>query len=209
MGRFAAYARAGKAVDPVTDLHQAATTSFALCEAHARRQSQETNPQQTVSTPNSRKKEARAALRMIAMAAAEPESTSKTMGADCRLLVDDSAQQIQRRKRERDRQFGHDGDLPVRKSVRWDWKGQTTAASASVHGPNQTKLNSHEFQCLVELKGSNVMAGMRELMEAGIMKGPLPHHVKDVASMGEGGTVVVDHGAVRTRIKKFKTQANC
>jgi len=191
VGRFAAYAGVGKAVDPVTDLHQAATTSLDLGEARAcRRQSQETNQP---------------------LATAEPESvlvarSSKKTGV-CRRLVDDSAQDHQKRKRECDQEFGDDGDLPVRKSVRWDWKGQTTAVSASVHGPNQSNLNSYEFQCSVELKGSNVLAGMRALMEAGIMKGPLPRYVKDVASLGEGGTVVVDHEAVRTRVKKLKARS--
>ena len=55
------------------------------------------------------------------------------------------------------------------------------------------------------MQGTDVFAGMRALMEAGFMKGPLPHYVKDAASMGEGGSITVDHGAVRTRMDKHSS----
>jgi hypothetical protein len=100
---------------------------------------------------------------------------------------------LSNRKRSRDEELGEEGDQPKRSCVRWDWKGQTDVAGTPT-----------AFKCRVVLQGSDVFAGMRAMMDAGLMRAPLPVFVKDAASLGEGGTIVVDHGAVRTRVDKKK-----
>ena len=57
-----------------------------------------------------------------------------------------------------------------------------------------TDLPQHTFKCRVVLQGSDVFQGMRSLVEAGLMEGPLPDYVRDAPCMGS--TIVVDHGAI-------------
>jgi len=199
VGRFATYAANGKAVDPITDLHHAATSSL------LQKSSKETK-RLAVAKQHGRKIAA-----VSSRIAAQPESplviASNASGSHT--LVDHSSLVNDSRKRARDQDFGLEGDLPVRTCVRWDWKGETTAAAkACFPDKDDAELPKHKFKCRVVMQGSDVFAGMRALMEAGIMTGPLPHYIKDAASLGEGGTIVVDNGAVRTRLDKPKRK-NC
>lgn len=143
--------------------------------------------------------------------AVEGEGRASLVAADptgTRTLVDRSSHELRARKRARDAELGTGAnDQPVRSSVRWDWKGETTAAAACWRAENNdddtspaAPLAAHKFKCRVTMQGRDVFGGMRALMEAGYVKGPLPHYVKDAASLGEGGSIIVDHGSVHTRV---------
>lgn len=125
--------------------------------------------------------------------------------AGTRTIVDQSSEVGSDRKRTRDEEFGSgEKDMPVRTCVRWDWKGATVAAAACWQDDNSssTSLPSHKFKCRLAMRGTDVFAGMRALMEGGFMTGPLPPYVKDAAFLGEGGIISVDDGAVRTVVDK-------
>ena len=205
VGRFASYA-AGKAVDPVAELHAAAT------ETLVQRPDQETQRLKVA------QKHGRHLARQAAQVAAESHGQAALVASNrsgTRTLIDESAQERRNRKRVRDEELGGDGDLPVRTCVRWDWKGETSVAAAACRLDRRgddnddeeelEDLPTHKFKCRVVLQGTDVFAGLRALVEADIMKPPLPHYVKDAATLGEGGTIVVDHGAVRTPVDKPKT----
>jgi len=214
VGRFASYARAGKASDPITELHSAATGSFLKRQEHE---------QQRLALGQ---KHGRQLARRSAQIAAASHGRSALVASSLSgtsILIDQSVQERQNRKRARDEELGGDGDLPVRTCVRWDWKGETTAAAAACWGDHhrlrdqgddddedneeeKIELPTHKFKCRVVMQGPDVFAGLRALMEVGIMRGPLPHYIKDAASLGGGGTIVVDHGAVRTRVDTPKVK---
>ena len=217
VGRFASYARAGKAADPMTELHSAATASLLKRQEHE---------QQRLELGQ---KHGRQLARRSAQIAAASHGRAALVASNLSgtsILIDQSAWEHRNRKRVRDEELGGDGDLPVRTCVRWDWKGETTAAAAACwcdhhrrhdqgeddddddeeEEEEEMELPTHKFKCRVVMQGPDVFAGLRALMEAGIMKGPLPHYIKDAASLGGGGTIVVDHGAVRTRVDTSKVK---
>lgn len=200
VGRFADYAASGKGLGPINELHSAATTCLVNREQEKKRL--EMSAQQGRAVANLSRRVASASGNQASLIAANQDGT--------RALIDQSSQDHCNRKRARDEAFGsNEKDVPVRKCVRWDWKGQTTAAAACWQENNGNDdsssgqlLPTHKFKCRVVMQGSDVFAGMRSLMEAGLMEGPLPHYVKDAASLGEGGIISVDHGAVRVRANK-------
>jgi hypothetical protein len=90
--------------------------------------------------------------------------------------------------------FGETGDLPKRTCMRWDWKGSAT--SLNTHSENSTtNAPSHAFACRLTVRGSNVLEGLRELVEGGYTKNPLPSYVQNAASLGEGGIISINNEA--------------
>lgn len=76
--------------------------------------------------------------------------------------------------------FGRDQDCPRIQKLRWEWKGETEAAG--------------KLKCRVAVQGSDIFGGMRAMIEAGMMQGPLPQYVVDAPSLG--GTIRVVDGAI-------------
>jgi hypothetical protein len=68
----------------------------------------------------------------------------------------------------------------------------TTACTSSAS--YEVKEEEDPFRCRIALKGSNVFGGLRVLMEAGLMEGPLPDYVRDAPSLG--GSISVNNGAL-------------
>jgi hypothetical protein len=106
------------------------------------------------------------------------------------MLLDLDACEKGLRKRKREVALGLPADCPPREYVRWEWKGETNAAQACWETePIEPELTS--FKCRIVCQGTNVFAGMHELIQAGYMT-EVPPHVK--AAMSIGGTICVDHG---------------
>lgn len=115
------------------------------------------------------------------------------------IAIDHNAGVLRKRKRDAEDAFGRPEDCPKRESIRWNWKGKSGAAAMCWHGDaNHLKTSNdvpkHKFKCRLELKGPDVIGGMRAWIEAGIISGPLPSYVQDVPSLGASINVV--NGAV-------------
>lgn len=197
VGRFASYATAGSSSGPISELHAAATSS--LLDRQQEKQRLQVGAMHGRKLANL---STLVDLKGQALLMASNETGTRT-------ILDRSFLEHRARKRARDDEFGSsEKDLPVRTCVRWDWKGATTAAAAcwqqqgNDNSSSPTSLPAHKFKCRVTMQGKDVFNGMRVLMESGFMKSPLPHYIKDAASLGEGGIITVDHGAVRTRVDK-------
>jgi len=184
MGRFASYAAAEQAQNPITALQSAATSSL-LCRRTDKARLQ-------VGAQHGRQV---ANLSALVKTASNGQATLVAVNK-AGTIVDHSAALAESRKRDRDDAFGRAQDCPVRTHVRWDWKGQTSAAAAAwLDTWSDTQaLPQHTFKCRVVLQGSNVFAGMRALVEAGLLQAPLPDYVKDAPTMG--GTIRVHYGAI-------------
>lgn len=90
--------------------------------------------------------------------------------------------------------FGGKGDLPKRTCMRWNWKGSTAVLNA--HGGNATtNVPSQPFTCRLTMRGSNVLEGLRELMEGGYTKDSLPSFVQNAPSLGERGIISINNEA--------------
>jgi hypothetical protein len=186
-GRFLSYAAEGESQDPISELQTAATSSLLS------RQNEQTRLQVGA-------KRGRHLANLSAQVAIESNGQSSLVAANqAGALVDHSARETQLRKRHRDDAFGRTEDCPIRQHVRWDWKGKTSAAAAclleDIDAQDEANdLPQHTFKCRVVLQGSDVFQGMRSLVEAGLMEGPLPDYVKDAPRMRS--TIIVDHGAI-------------
>ena len=186
-GRFVSYAAEGESQDPISELQMAATSSL------LNRQNEKTRLQVGA-------KRGRHLANLSAQVATESNGQSSLVAANqAGTLVDHSVRETQLRKRLRDDGFGHTEDCPIRQHVRWDWKGKTSAAAACVLDDTTAQdeasdLPQHTFKCRVVLQGSDVFQGMRALVEAGLMEGPLPDYVRDAPRLGS--TIIVDHGAI-------------
>jgi len=108
-------------------------------------------------------------------------------------------------------ELGRPEDCPRRESIRWDWKGTTKAASVCwYHSGDEASAGQEEaetpdsvdacdtnrtkFKCRVVLQGADVLAGLRALSDAGLVKTPLPSYIRDASRLG--GTIRVEDGAV-------------
>lgn len=115
------------------------------------------------------------------------------------IVIDHNAGVMRKRKRDAEEAFGRPEDCPKRESIRWNWKGTSGAAAMCWHGDAKHLKTSddvpkHKFKCRLELKGLDVIGGMRTWIEAGIISGPLPSYVQDVPSLGSSINVV--NGAI-------------
>jgi hypothetical protein len=186
-GRFVSYAAEGESQDPISELQTAATSSLLT------RENEKTRLQIGA-------KRGRHLANLSSQVATESDGQSSLVAANqAGTLVDHSARETQLRKRHRDDAFGLIEDCPIRQHVRWDWKGKTSAAAACVLEDTDAQdeandLPEHTFKCRVVLQGSDVFNGMRALVEAGLMEGPLPDYVRDAPRLGS--TIIVDHGAI-------------
>jgi hypothetical protein len=187
VGRFAGYARMGESSDPINDLQTAATASL-LCRNRQQERLQ-------VGARHGR------AIASVSMKVNEQSNGAARVLAinSSGMCVDHSGKEESARKRNREAEFGGNGDCPKLQSVRWDWKGLTCAPAASWRdctSPNDDgdALPRQIFKCRVVMKGSDVFAGMKALMEAGVMKAPLPSYVRDAPMLG--GVICVDRGAI-------------
>jgi hypothetical protein len=187
-GRFASYAADGQSQDPISELQAAATSSLLS------RQGEKIRLQVGA-------KRGRHLAHLSAQVAQESNGLSSLAGVNqAGMLVDHSARETRVRKRLHEDAFGLARHCPIRQHVRWDWKGQTSAAVACVMDDDvdtqvdYRDLPQHMFKCRVVLQGSDVFKGMRSLVEAGLMEAPLPDYVRDAPCMGS--TILVDHGAI-------------
>jgi hypothetical protein len=114
------------------------------------------------------------------------------------VIVDHTVAEKDKRKRDAEAAFGSPEDCPRRTRIRWDWKGESQAAARSWLGDNEDvpdDLPTHPLKSRLVLEGSDIFAGMRAMIEAGFMEGPLPRYMQDAPSLG--GTISVVNGAVR------------
>lgn len=121
------------------------------------------------------------------------EASAQHVAGDVESLVKHyPSDDITARKRYADDYFGN--HCPQRKRVRWECKGNTTAASASwLDSPEESKkLPMGKFKCRIVMQGSNVFAGIHAMVEAGLMETPLPSQVRDAPRLG--GTICVELG---------------
>ena len=119
------------------------------------------------------------------------------------LIVDHSAASGRARKRDGDIDFGRDGACPRLDRVCWKWSGTTRAASMcwededdAFDMDNITRQEESEsgtkFKCGIVMEGSDVFAGLRELVASGIAKAPLPNYVRDAVATGTKTITVAD-----------------
>lgn len=117
------------------------------------------------------------------------------------LWVDHSSKQKESRKRSREEALGRNKDCPKLQRVCWKWEGETTAASAcwledGLDEATEAKilegLPKTRFKCAVTMKGENVFQGIQALVDAGLMKAPVPDFIREAPSLG--GTIRVKNG---------------
>lgn len=112
-GRFAHYASEA-IVDPLTELHMAASSSLVDC-----------------SVEQKRLKIGAQHGRAVAHIATSVQGYAKLAATNAvGTLVDHSAETKVGRKRVRDSQLGREGDCPQLERLCWKWTGETAAASA-------------------------------------------------------------------------------
>lgn len=177
LGRYARYAASGAVSDPITDLQAASSDSL------LRRDS----AQQRLSTSSQHGREFANSAEQVAQAVDSRLVRIHKKGT----LVDHSSKQ---RKRRHDVEEDVFLNCPKRQSLRWDWKGSTSAPAASWRGDTADLPKKEVFKCRLDLKGSDVFAGMRALIQAGVLQGPLPHYMRDAPL--QGGKITVNHGAI-------------
>jgi len=183
VGRFANYDARGKKSDPIAELHTVVTAPLSI---HGGVEGDEQDFKQSAVVADS-------------------------SGGDA--LIGHSAGETMLRKRTREAAFGRDGDCPRISQLRWEWKGETSAAAACWLGDDDARLPAGEqadekrsqspplpkdrIKCRVSLQGPDVFAGLQALVDAGFSTGPFPGYVRDAP--GLGGTIRVEDGAVVLR----------
>lgn len=65
------------------------------------------------------------------------------------VMIDHSALSKSIRKRARDDDFGRGGDCPTMISLRWNWRGETTATSACWEGDNGKSIETMSCCCKI------------------------------------------------------------
>ena len=174
LGRYASYAAAGAASDPIVDLQNAATTNLL-----ATRDKEESLLQMSDE--------------MTAVASQVAQQTDKSARV---LAANNLGLCIDHSRNKRSGEFGDDGDCPRRRCVRWDWKGLTSAPAAGWLGDKGQQLDDlpkEIFKCRIVMKGSDVFGGIKALMENGLVQAPLPHYVQDAPLLGD--KICVDRDA--------------
>jgi hypothetical protein len=185
VGRHAHDAATGESSDPIADLQRATTGSLV-----------DRNHQQD--RLQTWAKHGRVIAQMASKVATQTNGQACLTAVNrAGVCVEHSAQEQSNRKRSRFTELGEKGDCPRRQCIRWDWKGLTSAPQTCWHDApldNKDDLPKTLFKCRIVLKGPDVFTGLQDLMDAGLMKGPLPHYIRDAPMLG--GKITVDHGAV-------------
>jgi len=110
-------------------------------------------------------------------------------------MVDLSTVEHKRRQKLTSEVFGERG--PVQKKMRFQWSGETSAPGANFEIHN----SKTKFKCAVTLKGINVVQGLRELVNFGMIKEPVKDCLRDAQSVGSSN-IRVHNGAI---LKKRKS----
>lgn len=92
-------------------------------------------------------------------------------------------------KRQRHENLGHTTKLPHRRLV-WKWTGNSHAASAC-HDTSTSITEPILMKCCAAMEGSNVMEGLCQMMDLGLMDGNLPDFIRDTTSL----VTIVHHSA--------------
>lgn len=236
VGRFVGYAKAAgnsSRGDPVAALCKALTGSLHGREQEKRRLSSGARHGRLLASDFSKDDGEMTSGHQEQIVALTDTATSGTPSTQAmtNIACDTHATTVHLRKRRGDEAFGCEvSQGAVFTRVRWDWTGDAAVALASLlptstietsegestfngrgtagstvssaFSPNQPR----KVKCRVTMSGSDVLAGMRELVEAGFMKGPLPPYIQDAAlylRQNDGdceksgdGLIYVDHGAV-------------
>lgn len=121
------------------------------------------------------------------------EGASLTSAATRGVVVNHSATDQKSRHESRAEAFGEGG--LVRKKMRFQWSGETSAPSVYFKGEE----SKAKLKCVVTLKGSDVFEGLRELVDLGIMKAPIKDFLRDSASAASS-TIRVQNGTIMRRI---------
>lgn len=103
------------------------------------------------------------------------------------------------RKRARADNLGSDrGGTAKLQRIRWKLLANTRAASACWQQQQDEKEEEStvRFKCQLSVQGSNIMEGLRAMMEAGLTQPNLPDFVRDAPSKGNA-TIVVKDGAIQ------------
>jgi hypothetical protein len=177
VGRFAHYA-SEEVADPLSELHVASTSSLLDRTSEQKRL--------MIGAQHDRS---------IAHVAKSVQAPAELIAVNKRgMLVDHSALTKLGRKRARKDQIGQEGDCTRLERLCWKWTGETTAASACwLQDDEPTEdLPKTKFKCGVVMQGTNIVEGLRAMMDSGLAEAPLPDFVRDVPSLGRGTIVVVN-----------------
>lgn len=92
-------------------------------------------------------------------------------------------------KRQRLENLGQTTKMPHRRLF-WKWTGNSHAASAC-HDISTTTHEPILMKCCTTIEGSNIMEGLCQMMDLGLMDGDLPDFVRDTTSL----VTIVQHNA--------------
>jgi len=173
-GRFAAFVTNDTQQDPLTELQ---TISTGAVIDRSREQSR----------LNISSDHGRYAAQIERTIAYKYEGASLTSAAASGVVVNHSCADQKIRYKSRVEAFGEGG--PLRKKLRFQWSGETSAPSTYF----KCEESKTKFKCVVMLKGGNVFEGLRELVDLGVMKAPIKDFLKDSSSVGPS-TIRVHNG---------------
>jgi len=184
-GRFAAFAANDTQHDPLSELQ---TISTGAVVDRSSEQMRLTNSSDL----------GRKTAQIGSNIASNYEGASLTSAATKGVVVNHSAADQERRNESRTEAFGEGG--LVRKKLRFQWSGETSAPSVYF----KSEESKAKLKCVVTLKGANVFEGLRELVDLGIMKAPIKDFLKDSASAASS-TIRVQNGTIMTRSRQKGT----